>query len=68
MIMNRFALVAAIFVASMGTIAGACKHPRAKETSATPNNNSAPDNTVGVISSKSKAEVSRNLGTALCAA
>ena len=54
----------AIAVALMGTIAGACKHPRAQKTSATPNN--VPNNAVGVNSSTGKS--SRDLGTALCAA
>jgi hypothetical protein len=67
MSVNWALAVGAVFVASMGTIAGACKRPRAKETSATPNNNSVPDNAVGVNSPKFKAEASRNLGTALCA-
>ena len=69
MIMNRFALVAAIFVASMGTIAGACKHSGASgtpETSATPNNSIGDNNTSGLISSKFKKEA-RNLGAALAA-
>ncbi len=55
----------AIAVALMGTIAGACKHPRAQKTSSTPNN-SVPNNAVGVNSSTGKS--SRDLGTALCAA
>jgi hypothetical protein len=66
MIMNRFALVAAIFVASMGTIAGACKRPRAEETSATPNNSIGDNNTSGRISPEFKEEA-RNLGAALAA-
>jgi hypothetical protein len=54
----------AIAVALMGTIAGACKHPRAQKTSATPNNN-VPDNAVSAFSN---GKSSRDLGTALCAA
>lgn len=67
MSMNWALTVGAVFVASMGTIAGACKRSGVQKTSATPNN-SVSDNTVGVNSFKSQAEASRNLGTALCAA
>jgi hypothetical protein len=67
-------LVASVAIAFTlaGTIARACKHPGAQgtqEMSATPNSNSVRNNNaVSAFSSKSKAEVSRNLGTALCAA
>jgi hypothetical protein len=63
MSMNWALAVGAVFVASMGTIAGACKRSGAKgrqETSATPNN--------GVMSPQVKPEASRNSVTALCAA
>ena len=61
---------AAIAIVLAGTIVGACKRTGAtgtQEMSATPNN-IVPGNAVSAFSSKSKAEVSRNLGTALCAA
>jgi hypothetical protein len=64
MSVNLALAVGAVFVASMGTIAGAC---RRSETSATPNN-IVRNNTAGAISSKSQAEASRGLGTALAAA
>ncbi len=63
-------LVASVAIAFTlaGTIARACKHPGAQgtpETSATPNN-SVLNNTAAGVSPK--AEFSRDLGTALCAA
>jgi hypothetical protein len=70
MSMNWALAVGAVFVASMGTIAGACKRPGARGTPATSAipNNSVHDNTAGLISSKSKkAEASRGLGAALAA-
>jgi len=66
MSVNGLVASAAIIVASMGIIARACKHPRAQETSATPNY--VRDNVLSAFSSKFKAEASRNLGTELCAA
>jgi hypothetical protein len=71
--MNGLVASVAIAFTLAGTIARACKHPGAQgtqEMSATPNNNSASDNAVGVTNSNSKfkSEASRNLGTALCAA
>jgi hypothetical protein len=53
MSINRIAATAAIFVASMGTIAGACKRTGAtgtQETSTIPNN-SVPDNKPSAFSS-----------------
>jgi|688.fasta_scaffold320963_2 hypothetical protein len=50
MSVNWALAVGAVFVASMGTIAEACKRPRAQEMSATPNN-SVRNNTVGAFSS-----------------
>ncbi len=64
MSVNLALAVGAVFVASMGTIAGACKHPGAQEMSATPNN-SVRNNTVGAFNSSGKS--SRDLGTALAA-
>jgi hypothetical protein len=67
MSVNWALAVGAVFVASMGTIAGACKRSGAKgtqETSATPNNN-VPDNAVSAFPD---GKSSRDLGTALCAA
>jgi hypothetical protein len=65
MSVNWALAVGAVFVASMGTIAKACKRPRAQEMSATPNNIVLNNTAAGV---SPKAEFSRNLGTALCAA
>ena len=71
MSMNWALVVGAIFVASMGTIAGACNLPGAQgtpETSATPNSNSVRNNNAAeAISSKSKAEASRDLGVRFAA-
>jgi hypothetical protein len=64
MSVNWALAVGAVFVASMGTIAEACKRPRAQEMSATPNN-SVRNNTVGAFNSSGKS--SRDLGTALAA-
>jgi hypothetical protein len=67
MSVNWALAVGAVFVASMGTIAEACKRPRVKgtpETSATPNN-IVPGNAVSAFSN---GKSSRDLGTALCAA
>jgi hypothetical protein len=64
MSVNWALAVGAVFVASMGTIAKACKRPRAQEMSATPNN-IVLNNTVGAFNSSGKS--SRDLGTALAA-
>jgi hypothetical protein len=67
MSINAFVASAAIAVALTGTIAGACKHPRARgtlKTSATPNN-SVSNSTA--ISPKFKAEAKRGLGVVLAA-
>jgi hypothetical protein len=61
---------AAIALALAGTIAGACKRTGAtgtQETSTIPNNSVPDNNTTGLVSSKSKAEASRNLGAELAA-
>jgi hypothetical protein len=50
MSMNWALAVGAVFVASMGTIAGACKRSGVQETSATPNN-IVRNNTASVFSS-----------------
>ena len=70
MSVNWALAVGAVFVASMGTIAEACKRPRAREMSATPNN-IVPGNAVSAFSPRFKAEASRNAGRELsrfCAA
>jgi hypothetical protein len=64
MSVNWALAVSAVFVASMGTIAEACKRTGAQEMSATPNN-IVPGNAVSAFSN---GKSSRDLGTALCAA
>jgi hypothetical protein len=66
MSMNGALAVGAVFVAFMGTIAGACKHSGDEKTSATPNSVRNNNNTVSTFSYNP--EVSRKLGAALCAA
>jgi hypothetical protein len=61
MSINPF-VVGAVGLVFLGTVAGACKRSGDNKTSATPNSDSA----AGGVSPK--AEFSRNLGTALCAA
>ena len=68
MSVNGLVASVAIAFALAGTIAEACKLPRVKgtpETSAIPNNIVLNNTAAGV---SPKAEFSRNLGTALCAA
>jgi hypothetical protein len=69
MSINAFVASAAIAVALTGTIAGACKHPRARgtpEMSATPNSDSVRDSAVSAFSSNERIS-QRELGTALAA-